>query len=104
MNYAYAIFTLGWRHGAIVFYTVMAEANGESLIHRESFGRFIEDQVNKNKIITNAELQEIKQYFLGTINVRRSTQRRISRCGILLKSFAGDADEICVLKEVSLFY
>ena len=70
-----------WRH---CFYSVMAEANDESLIHRrESFGRFIEVEVNTKNItiITKAELQEIKKYFLGTINVR-STKRRKSRSAV----------------------
>ena len=82
----------------------MAEENDESLIHRQSFQRFINQQAQKKNTIlfTADDLVKVNDFLSGKeVPISSSLKRRIQRNSFVLKSFAGDPDVVCVLKDVS---
>ena len=81
----------------------MAEENDESLIHRQPFQRFINQQVQKKNTIlfTADDLVKVNDFLSGKeVPISSSLKRRIQRNSFVLISFAGDPD-VCVLKDVS---
>ena len=83
----------------------MAEENDESLIHRQSFQRFINQQAQKKNTIlfTADDLVKVDDFLSGKeVPISSSLKRRTQRNSFVLKSFAGDPDVVCVFERCKL--
>ena len=82
----------------------MAEENDESLIHRQSFQRFINQQAQKKNTIlfTADDLVKVNDFLSGKeVQINSSWKRRIQRNSFVL-TFAGDPDVVCVFERCKL--
>ena len=79
----------------------MADTIDEA-VHREAVQLQIQAEILKknSNIVTDAQLEMIKQFLLGIAQVQKATKRRIMRNDFVLKTFAGDPDVVCVFKNV----